>query len=452
LTKKDLLKKFIKWCCYLLIILLVVALSLVAPIDYTPLTQQPFYRTMMKRIDTIEFAKSSPSAIQIGWSKVNLVPRYPMPMAGYTPKNKYESIHDSVFCRILAIQQKKQSYFIISADLLLFPPSVKERIQQRLKDQGKNYFLYFSATHTHSSLGGWDESIVGRITLGKYHEEWINTTVEQILSQMEVARKTSLDAKLAYFEVEAKEYVENRLNAKGSVDNKIRGIKVIRSDSSRALLTTFSAHATNVELLSRIISGDYPSALTEKLERKVDFSIFLSGMVGSHRLTGIQGNGFERIDTASTQLAAKIEQAVPNKIESTISIIAKHIPIDFGPAQLRIEKNWKIRNWVFGSLLRPLAGEFTWLQLGSIILLGTPCDFSGEIYVDQRLGEIVSNSGNELIITSFNGTYTGYITADRYYNAGKEEEVMALNWVGPYFGQYYSEMIKEVMKKKGRAN
>ncbi len=447
------MKKFIKWLGFIVIGVLLIAASLIAPIDYNPLNEQPFYQTMMKRLDTITITKSSPSAIKIGWSKINLLPSYPMPMAGYTPKDRYESIHDSVSCRILSIQQEGKTYFIISADLLLFPPTIKERLQQRLTEQGKAYFLYFSATHTHSSLGGWDQSIVGRITLGEYHEEWINNIVEQLMDQMEVARATSLKAHLSYYEVDANEYVENRLIASASVDSKIRGLKIIRSDSSQALLATFSAHATNVELLSKIISGDYPSALTKKLEQKVDFAIFLAGMVGSHRLTGVNGdNGFEIIDTASKLLAAKIEKASMVKMDTVISISAKHIPIEFGASQLRIEKNWKVRNWAFNLLLTPLAGEFTFLQLGNVILLGTPCDFSGEIYTDERIGQLAAKYGKRLIITSFNGTYTGYTTADGHYPLADEEEVMALNWVGPYFGQYYSTMIIKLVEKTGNHN
>ncbi|NOS92183.1 MAG: hypothetical protein HOP30_09695, partial [Cyclobacteriaceae bacterium] len=442
------MKRFIKWLLGFVFAMVVLTVALLAPINYTPLDKQSFHQTMMQRMEECKFATSTAQPIEVGWSKFNLLPSYSMPMAGYTPKDKYESIHDSVYCRVLAIRQGEDNYFVVSADLMLFPPVIKTRIESELQKQNKNYFLYLTATHTHSSLGGWDPSVVGRITLGTYHSEWVETISMKIIEQLEVARASAKPARLSYFEQDAKEYVENRLDvAHGKVDSKIRGIEFVRSDSSRGIIVSYSAHPTTVELLSLIISGDYPNALTDRLERKFSFALFMAGMVGSHRLTGVTGSDFQRIDTAADKLNRKIEVATRTKLADSVSITSAHIPIAFGPSQLRIATDWKVRNWAFGSLVGPLQGELTVLQLGNILLIGTPCDFSGEIFVNKELEALAEKHGKKVMITSFNGNYTGYVTDDRYYEAGNEEEVMALNWVGPYFGEYYSEMITHLITK-----
>ncbi len=442
------MKRFVKWVLGFVFALLALAVALIAPINHTPLAKQSFHQTMMQRLENTQLSTSTPQPIEVGWSKFNLLPSYGMPMAGYTPKDKYESIHDSVYCRVLAINQGTATYFVVSADLMLFPPVIKERIENELRKQNKNYFLYLTATHTHSSLGGWDPSVVGRITLGTYHSEWVETVSMQIIAQLEVARASAKPARLSYFEQNAKEYVENRLDvAHGKVDSKIRGIEFVRSDSSRGIIVSYSAHPTTVELHSRVISGDYPNALTDRLEHKVSFALFMAGMVGSHRLTGVTGSDFQRIDTAANHLNHKIELAARTEPINTLSVSSAHIPIEFGPSQLRIASNWKVRNWAFNSLVGSLQGELTVLQLGNILLIGTPCDFSGEIFVNKELEALAAHYGKKVIITSFNGNYTGYVTDDHYYEAGNEEEVMALNWVGPYFGEYYSEMITHLITK-----
>lgn len=443
------LRKISKWLAYTAVTLLVIAFSLVGSIDFTPLHEQKFYQRMMQTLDTLRLNKSKKTHLQVGWSKFNLLPDYEMPMAGYTPKDKYESVHDSVYCRILSIDQADQKIVIISVDLLLFPPIIKERLNQKLREHGKNYFLYLSATHTHSSIGGWDDSAISKFTTGKFHEEWVNTTVNKILTNIEAATLSSRKASLHYWEANADEFVENRLDgANGKVDGTIRGIKFTRADSTSGILATYSGHATNVDLLSRIISGDYPSALSLKLEKKNTFSIFLAGMVGSHRLKGFDGTDFERIEKASEALSQKINNTKSDGELDSVSITTKHIPIEFGSSQLRIEKNWKVRNWVFSSLIGSLQGEITYLKIGNIIMMGTPCDFSGEIFVNQKMDSITSSTNKHLIITSFNGNYTGYITEDSYYLNGNEEEIMALNWVGPYYGQYYANMITKLLEKK----
>jgi hypothetical protein len=93
-----------------------------------------------------------------------------------------------------------------------------------------------------------------------------------------------------------------------------------------------------------------------------------------------------------------------------------------------------------------LKGEFTYLQIGNIIFMGTPCDFSGELYADADFNKRCEQNNKHLIITSFNGNYIGYVTADQHYNKN-EEEVMALNWVGPSFGRYFTTCIQKMVSK-----
>jgi hypothetical protein len=74
-----------------------------------------------------------------------------------------------------------------------------------------------------------------------------------------------------------------------------------------------------------------------------------------------------------------------------------------------------------------------------------PCDFSGEILVREKLGQLAERQGEKLLITSFNGDYVGYITYDEYYGHSEQEEVMAMNWVGPFYGNYYTQVLKKVI-------
>jgi len=444
---ESILKKLIKWLVYITLGLLVFAMLLIGPIDNTPLSEQPFYQTMVGRLDTVHPTQSKKDKVKVGWAKFNITPAYSMPMAGYTPKDKYESIHDSIYGGVITMINGNTVNVIVSLDLMLFPPAIKDKVNEALTRQEKEYFVYYSATHTHSSLGGWDESLVGRLALGSYHTEWVDQTANDILNNIDKATTSSISSTIQYWENDATEFVENRLDAaNGQVDGKLRGLKFTRADSSKAVIVTYSAHPTNVELLSRVVSGDYPSALTKQLEKRgFDFGLFMAGMVGSHRLKGIEGPDFERIEKAGLELAEKVIAANALELIDSVSISSAHIPIAFGPSQLRIAKDWRVRDWVFRLLLNPLHGEFTYLQVGHVVFIGTPADFSGEIFAQEKLEAVAAAMGKKLIVTSFNGNYTGYVTADHHYAKGSEEEVMALNWVGPYFGEYYVKMIREIL-------
>ncbi|MDZ7650220.1 MAG: hypothetical protein U5K54_25530 [Cytophagales bacterium] len=90
----------------------------------------------------------------------------------------------------------------------------------------------------------------------------------------------------------------------------------------------------------------------------------MAGMVGSHRLAGLKEQEFELVEKAGEVLYQKIENAMYDLAYDSIEVLSAHVPIQFGPAQLRITENFKLRNWAFSWLLNPLQGELTFLQLG----------------------------------------------------------------------------------------
>lgn len=438
------MKKITHWCLGIVVGLAAFIVSLIGPVDRTPLTAQSFYVQTMQRLDSFRPQQhTAKTKFRAAWAKVNITPRSPMPMAGYAPRDHFDSVHDSVYVRILAIDNGNKPCFIISADLLLFPPLLKNKIEAHFN--GK-HFLYFTATHAHSSLGAWDNSTIGNLILGSYHEEWLDRLSNKIISAMELASTELKLASLNYFEADASEFVENRLDpAHGKIDGKIRGLKVIREDGSQGLLASFSAHPTNISHLSLALSGDYPNSLVKKAEKKdFDFALFAAGMVGSHRVKGISETEFALCDTLANKLYAKIK-STPSIAVNDSSISTAIIPIDYGPSQLHVLQNFKIRDWVFRALFRKLKGEIRYLKIGDLIFLGMPCDFSGEIFTRNGLGKLAESQNEKLFITSFNGEYVGYITSDDHYGHSEQEEVMAMNWVGPYYGEYYSQIIKKIV-------
>ncbi len=416
---------------------------MIGHIDRTPLKEQDFYNTMMSRLDTTRLIGQGAGTLRSGWAKVNITPATNMPMAGYMPRDHFEAVHDSLYARILVIDNGSFRCAMINVDLLIFPPMLSERIKE-LNDN--DTFLYLSASHTHNGVGGWDPSPGGRLITGSFSEDWIDDIAAKIdaaLDNIEVK-----DAAIQYWEADARDLIENRVNIdSGKVDGKLRGIKVQRSDSTNAILFAFSAHATSIQKDVVELSADYPGVTINELEKKNDFAMFMSGMVGSHRFQYTPETSYEFLSNIAPVLATRIENGTYDSLMNSPGIRSAIVPIEFGPAQLRIDKNWKINNWAFRLLFRKLKGELTYLELGDIVFIGTPCDFSGEIYAIDSLESFAAQRGKHLIITSFNGDYDGYITYDGHYEKSSKEEINALNWVGPYYGEYFSTMIKKLIDK-----
>jgi hypothetical protein len=329
--------------------------------------------------------------------------------------------------------------------LLIFPPALKGKI---LLHENKERFLYFTATHAHSSVGAWDDSVIGNLILGSYNDLWLDSLANKIHSAIDYAVAHLKPASINYIEADANEYVENRLDPQqGKVDGAIRGLEITRSDGSKGLLISYSAHPTNIDHLSLSLSGDYPSSLVKQAEHHgFDFAMFASSTIGSHRLKWLTESEFTLCDTIGSRLYKRASEAKVTAVDdSTISTAV--IPIDYGPSQLHILQNYKVRDWAFRLLFRKLGGDIRYLKIGNIILLGMPCDFSGEILVRDKLEQIADSKDEKLFITSFNSDYVGYITYDTYYGHSEQEEVMAMNWVGPHYGSYYSQIVKKIIER-----
>ncbi len=429
-------------------ILIGIILSLVGPIDRTPLMDQDFYQDMQVQLSNLSLTKSeSKTPLHAGWKKISITPDHPMPMAGYIIRDPFEHVHDSLYVRVLVLHGSNKPCYLISIDLMLFPPALRQKLINHFNSKESHPFLYFSATHTHNGIGCWHDSTVGNVVLGNYDETWVDHTANKIINAIEEIESHLQPSSISYWEADAHEYAENRLKANAPYDGLLRGLKVTRQDNTSAHLISFSAHATSISKKSKSLSGDYPAAVVDSLMKSTNsFGMFMAGMVGSHRLAGIDAEEFELVAKAGHILSDKIIAAPALQKTDSINLITAHIPIAFGPSQLRLTKNWKLRNWVFSWLVNPLQGELTYLQLNDIILIGTPCDFSGEIFV-KHITEVAAQQNKKVIVTSFNGDYVGYITEDEHYETLQKEEVMTLNWVGPYYGSYFSEMINTLLKK-----
>ncbi len=288
--------------------------------------------------------------------------------------------------------------------------------------------------------------------MGDYQEAWMIQLANNIIQHMQKAKDGMRPATLSNWEASGLKYVAHRMDKTGKslVDGKLRGISVIRDDSTKALLFTFSVHPTLISRNGTSLSADYPGVVISELKKEYQYSQFLAGMMGSHGIAGLPIYEFPFVNLVGKSLARNILGAEQIPESNQLLIKTGHIKIEHGPSQLRLTKNIKLRNWVFEWLTGPLTGEIDVVKIGDILFLGTSCDFSGEIFRDSNFEAKAAAVNSKLIITSFNGEYTGYVTADAHYSKSAHEEVRALNWVGPYFGKYYTEIIEQIIAKSNQ--
>lgn len=446
------LKKIAWGLSIFLVLIISIVLSAIAPIDFTELNQQPEIQQTFSRIENTDFISSEGNKTMFaGWARTNITPEIPIKMAGYGPRGPYVSVHDSLYSRAIVLDNGIEEVAVITIDLLLFPRIIKDALLDSLaKDGFMAHQIFLNATHTHNGFGNWEKSIVGKFIFGDFDQENTAYLVRQILESVKTARKSKTAVSMGFDKIDANELVLNRLaGAGGTKDPFIRVVSFKKENGQRAIIASFSGHAVNLDADIWEISRDYPGVLVDDLEMEndIEFAMFCAGMVGSHNIDSSIPKSHERILNVGKQLSLKIKNGLDSIEYMNSSVLGGlDLPIEMPASQLRISQDFRIRDWLFSALLDPLKANIKILQIGDILLIGMPCDYSGELSINNRLDEFAKTYGKELFITSFNGNYVGYITEDGHYSTCDHDEVKVMNWVGPYKGEYFSEIIKRTIE------
>lgn len=436
-------------------VLILFVLVSVIQVVRSPYDKQEFYNQMQQNLEVLD-QKTIPvprSNFKVGFAKENLTPPYPTSTAGYGKRRGalFTAVHDSIYVRTMVISNGTEKLALVTADMLIIPPVVTAILQKKLRAIGFDLDnTYLSATHTHNSIGNWGERLIGEIYAGSYDDSLVHFIADRIVRCISKADSVLVPSVLKAGVIPVTNAVNNRLADKeGTVDSLLRVVEVRRADSTKLVLTSFTAHATCLYSRDLELSRDYPGKLVDELEaRGYTFAMFMAGAVGSHGCKG-PVDGWEKIDYLGQHIAHTfLDRRDSLKPVSDSTLVMYRVPLALGDPQVKISKDWRVRPWLFRSLFGEYPAFLTVLRLGDVVMLGTPCDFSGELMppIDSA-----ANSHNlRAMVTSFNGGYIGYITLDKHYDRN-HYETRIMNWFGPGNGAYLSEsMIRLISEVSDR--
>ena len=434
----------------LLLLFIVIAIaSVITTMDKTPYKEMAYYKEWKALIgevkpDTIV----STDSLKVGWAKVNITPSSPTPMAGYGNRRgkPYVGVHDSLFIRAMVIEKGGVQSAIIAADLLIIPPTVTQILREKLTASPIPYDqVFFGATHSHNSVGGWGTGISGLFFSGKFDQATVDRLAEAIFQAIVKAKEQVGPAQVMYLESRDSLNIRNRLvGAEGGIDPEVRSIAFVKNSGESAILSSYAAHSTVIDSRNMKLSRDYPGVLVDSLEKHYNFAMYLAGAVGS---MGPVEKGTDDFDEMKNQ-AFGIQQAIfaSDTIKETEEPVVRAItiPLPMRDPSPRLTMDIVLRPWAF----RKAFGEYPIfvkaLRIGNVLMVGMPCDFSGELVAG--LDAYAKTKGLNLMVTSFNGGYIGYITHDKYFDRD-EYETKTMSWYGPYNGAYLQEVIKDIIDK-----
>jgi len=440
--------------------ILIIVLSGCA-VQKTPYFKTSYYRSTISRLDSLkpEIVYLSDS-IYAGFSRVSITPDLidsisspdngritRFPIAGFGQrKSKYATgIHDSVFVKSVALRVGQQTVVIVGADLLIMPTNIIDSVAFALSKSGiQRGQLFFTATHTHSSVGGWGYGLLAKLIAGKENTDIESWLAKQIVQSVIEAIADLHQAKLGTGSLNGAPYIRNRLTGDPLHNyNHFNYLMVEQAGRRRAIIGSFSAHPTTIRSKNTLISGDYPGYWQRKMEAKgFDMAMFCGGSMGGQSPVG-RGSEFENAkyigETLSDSLLVHIGNvATSEKAEFSVLSLKIFLP-DY---HIRLTTN---RNLTTGlsKRLMPLP-ENVYIQamlINNLVWVFTPGDFSGELALTFK--KLMGGRGFQAMATGYNGSYVGYIIPSKYFYLDYSES-KSMGWFGPTMGDYTLDLIERI--------
>ena len=446
----------------LLVVALIGALACIDGVDTRPYFRQTYYADTVARLRAEEQTNQIVwGELTAGFGRAQLTPTVNAPrdapneghfrslsLAGYGNRHGKSAtgVHDDLYVKAVALRVQDHLGVMVGADALIIPREVEERAMQRLERESglRREQVYLSATHTHSSLGGWGEGRLAESFAGPFQpgaQVWFS---DCIVSAVESAIKDLRPARFGQGHFNAAPFIRNRLVGElGKVDPEFNYAVLEQESGKRAVLGVFGAHATILSSDMMQFSADYPGAWQRAVEAASGgMAVFLAGGVGSH--SPVPGtNGLAGVEQMGQALARMVsDRLAQTSLTNSVTFGMLGLDVTMPPLNVRVSDGFRLHPWLAARLVPAKSTSFLQVfRIGDSVWVSTPCDFSGELALGIK--DLLRGRGANAVITSFNGDYVGYVIPARYYHLGGYEPRL-MSFFGPYVPDYFDELIRNM--------
>ena len=231
--------------------------------------------------------------------KVDITPSGPKWLLGYAPRQS-TGVHDHIYHRIVAMDDGRTQFYLVSTDLCLFSPTVYDELTTQLKREtglDANQ-VWWTVTHTHSAPEVGPPGIYEVLLKGRSEHPVDTEYTEQVkasliqgikdaqtkLGSARIAIGTGIS--FANINRRAKDVdgkISLGLNPDGPVDRQVGIIRLERPDGSLiALIANYAMHGTVLSGKYTEISGDAQGTVAAYVEEKLGAPmLYINGAAGN---------------------------------------------------------------------------------------------------------------------------------------------------------------------------
>jgi hypothetical protein len=231
--------------------------------------------------------------------KVDITPSDSKWLAGY-PARRSNGMHDRIYHRIVALDDGRAQFYLVSSDLCVLAPSVYDDAAAELKRQTgiDPVHVWWTVTHTHSAPEVGPHGLPKIMMPERYkHEpdaEYTAFVQQTLIDGVKDARAKLAPARLGVGAGFSMANINRRgrdpdgrislgLNPDGPVDRQIGLLRLDRPDGSvMALIANYAMHGTALGPQNVQISGDAPGIVAAYVEEKLGAPmLYINGAAGN---------------------------------------------------------------------------------------------------------------------------------------------------------------------------
>lgn len=243
-------------------------------------------------------SRPAPSSFRASVVKIDITPKDSQNLLGYGPRNS-TGTHDSIFHKIVALDDGTTQFYLISSDICLISPAEYDKLAARIQKLYKidPVNVWWTVTHTHSapevgSPGMYTTYMADRLV--ELDPAYTEMMEQKLIDGIKEARDKLAPAKMGTGWGFSQANINRRaidvdgkaslgLNPDGPVDRRIGLIRIDKEDGSpMALIANYAIHGTVLGPQNTLISGDAPGVVAEYVEDKIGAPVlFINGAAGN---------------------------------------------------------------------------------------------------------------------------------------------------------------------------
>ncbi|MBI3046170.1 MAG: hypothetical protein HYY86_01320 [Candidatus Harrisonbacteria bacterium] len=374
--------------------------------------------------------------IKAGFAKRDITPPRFSWLAGYYPPHPGIFVHDRLWVKSLALQDRHGNGLVIaSCDLIGLLPDEIDKITHSVNNVDPAS-IFISATHTHSgpdTIGLWGIPLFS----GK-NRKYMQFLRQKIAEAIDESVANLKSGRIRFAEGEFEGYSSGR--DENPPDYGVAVMQVLLSFGKPVTLVNFAVHADVVK--SFHISADFPHYLSERLGRLTGGEVmFVPGAVG-----GVQPSGDNNTDSYFVRtLGENLADAVYESLKRPI--IPKHSDISGKTTRLNVPLQNKKFLWAAKlGIISNLADENRRMDINLVKLNIGPAEIvtvPGELFPKIWRRTKVKMKGQPKFIFGLTNGELGYILLPEDFDSGKHRYHAGMS-VGPQFGEAVDKALQNL--------